>query len=332
MDIHQKKTSQVNLVFHFNENNETNDKDILNGKTPLRKHLSQKIISSTSLNKYNFSNDSTFPKSNLKKPIYIPQSHAFKSPIVSYSYFLSQNSNFQHHMEDMILISSPFNSKDNKHHLFGVFDGHGGTLSAQISRNKFPKIFSRCLKENQINIEECLSKAFFFVDHETFIKQCHYVGNTATIIYIANKMVYCANVGDSKCFLVFSDKVIQMTTMDRPSNGNERRRVEGVGGEFRDDRLNGELCLTRAIGDHELKDKGLIGIPHINKCLITPDVKFCVIGSDGVWDYLSNIELLGIIRKCKGDEKRIGKSLVDKAKENGSKDNLSCIVIKFDSG
>lgn len=298
----------------------------------LKRHSSQKMISS-----YTKRNDNSFipvqqhKSSNTKQP-YIPKSHSIKTPLIKYSQFQSQNSNYKHTMEDVILIQSPFNDKDNKHHLFGVFDGNGGILSAEISEKKFPQIFTQFLKENPINIEACFNKAFLFLDYETYINQCHDIGNTATIVYIAGKMIYCANVGDSKCVLIVSDKIVSITTLDRADNESEKKRAEAAGGIFIGKILNEELLITRSIGNHNHKEKGLINTPHVSKYLLTPDVSYCIIATDGVWDFVSGEELLATIKKCKGNEKTIVKELVDIAKMNGSKDNLSCIVIKFISG
>jgi len=53
-------------------------------------------------------------------------------------------------------------------------------------------------------------------------------------------------------------------------------------------RLGGVLAVTRAFGDHSLKDSGLIAVPHIAKYTLKPFDKFLVMASDGVWDELSD--------------------------------------------
>ena len=61
-------------------------------------------------------------------------------------------------------------------------------------------------------------------------------------------------------------------------------------------RLGGVLAVTRAFGDHSLKDSGLIAVPHIVKYTLKPFDKFLVMASDGVWDELSDQEA---IMQCK---------------------------------
>jgi serine/threonine protein phosphatase PrpC len=57
-------------------------------------------------------------------------------------------------------------------------------------------------------------------------------------------------------------------------------------------RVGGVLAVTRAFGDHSLKDSGLIAVPHIVKYTLKPFDKFLVIASDGVWDELSDQEAI----------------------------------------
>ena len=53
-------------------------------------------------------------------------------------------------------------------------------------------------------------------------------------------------------------------------------------------RVGGVLAVTRAFGDHALRDSGLTAVPHIVKHVLKPTDKFLVMASDGVWDELSD--------------------------------------------
>ncbi len=63
-------------------------------------------------------------------------------------------------------------------------------------------------------------------------------------------------------------------------------------------RVGGVLAVTRAFGDHSLKNSGLIAVPHIVKYNLKPFDQFLVIVSDGVWDELSDQDS---INYCKED-------------------------------
>ena len=87
-------------------------------------------------------------------------------------------------MEDIIYIDPEFNGG---HHrgLFSIFDGHGGSKSAKISSEKFPKIFLKNLSEiKPKNIEKSLINSYKIIDSQLKNENCFKEGNTATIIYI----------------------------------------------------------------------------------------------------------------------------------------------------
>ena len=48
------------------------------------------------------------------------------------------------------------------------------------------------------------------------------------------------------------------------------------------DRVGGQLAITRSIGDHSLKEFGVISIPHIKRRLIKPFDKWMIVASDGL--------------------------------------------------
>lgn len=86
--------------------------------------------------------------------------------------------------------------------------------------------------------------------------------------------------------------------------------------------------MTRAFGDHALRDSGLTAVPHVFKIPLKPFDKFFVIASDGVWDELSDQDA---VNYCKDDAsaKQISQAIVSAAIQKGSKDNVSCIVLRF---
>ena len=54
-----------------------------------------------------------------------------------------------------------------------------------------------------------------------------------------------------------------MTVDHKSCNIEEKKRVFNVGGQIINDRLNGVLAITRAFGDWNLKNKGLISDPSV---------------------------------------------------------------------
>jgi len=101
-------------------------------------------------------------------------------------------------------------------------------------------------------------------------------------------VLYVANVGDTRSVLSKSGQAERMSVDDKCDNIDEQIRIKQSNGLIVMNRVGGVLAVTRAFGDHSLKDSGLIAIPHIVKYTLKPFDKFLVIASDGVWDELSD--------------------------------------------
>jgi len=75
------------------------------------------------------------------------------------------------------------------------------------------------------------------------------------------------------------------------------------------DRVDGNLNLSRAIGDHIYKvneelpstEQMVINLPEIHTETIDKDTDFLIIACDGIWDCLSNQDAVNFI-KTKADE------------------------------
>ena len=262
-------------------------------------------------------------KTIIDKKIDLPPS------IYKYCSHLEQNPEFCDYMEDCILTQNNFN-KESYRHLFCVFDGHGGDITAKLCVKRYPEIFKKCLLENPFDYELALKKSFNLMDKEIEKINAKEVGNTGTVVFINNKLLFCANVGDSSCCLIGKNTAEFITVDDKCTNKKEQKRIEKEGGQIIDDRLGGILAVSRGFGDFDLKNKGLICEPHISKKLVDYSINFCVIASDGVWDTLSPGDVSKIIFANKDNNfNNIAKIIVETAQERGSEDNISCIVIEL---
>ena len=52
------------------------------------------------------------------------------------------------------------------------------------------------------------------------------------------------------------------------------------------------LAMSRSFGDHAAAEVGVIAEPEIIEMNLTEEDKFIVIASDGVWEFLSNDEVV----------------------------------------
>ncbi|KAE8712368.1 hypothetical protein F3Y22_tig00110257pilonHSYRG00033 [Hibiscus syriacus] len=95
------------------------------------------------------------------------------------------------------------------------------------------------------------------------------------------------------------------------------------------------LALSRAIGDHCVKEFGLISEPDVTQRNITNKDKFVILATDGVWDVISNEEAVEIVSSTE-DREKSAKKLVQcairawKYKKRGiAMDDISVVCLFF---
>ncbi|KAJ9566796.1 hypothetical protein OSB04_002762 [Centaurea solstitialis] len=111
----------------------------------------------------------------------------------------------------------------------------------------------------------------------------------------------------------------------------ERERVSSVGGQVKwqlDTWRVGPAALqvTRSIGDDDLKP-GVTAEPEVTETLLSDEDEYLVMASDGLWDVVSNEEVVSIMKKTVKEPGMCSKRLAMEAAERGSNDNITVIVV-----
>ncbi|KAL4953983.1 phosphatase 2C-like domain-containing protein [Aspergillus filifer] len=146
---------------------------------------------------------------------------------------------------------------------------------------------------------------------------------------IRQRVLYTANVGDARTILCRNGKALRLSYDHKGSDENEGRRIANAGGLILNNRVNGVLAVTRALGDAYIKDL-VTGHPYTTETVIQPDLdEFIILACDGLWDVCSDQEAVDLIRNVP-DAQEASKILVDHALARFSTDNLSCMVIRLD--
>jgi protein phosphatase PTC1 len=97
-----------------------------------------------------------------------------------------------------------------------------------------------------------------------------------------NRVLYTANVGDARIVLCRSGKALRLSYDHKGSDENEGKRVTGAGGLILNNRVNGVLAVTRALGDAYMKDL-VTGHPYTTETVIQPEAdEFIILACDGV--------------------------------------------------
>jgi serine/threonine protein phosphatase PrpC len=117
------------------------------------------------------------------------------------------------------------------------------------------------------------------------------------------KKLYIANAGDSRSVLGRGGKALALSIDHKPDNEEELRRIEKAGSVVTDGRVDGNLNLSRALGDLRYKvNKDLkpeewpvTAEPEIKVVDIEPEDDFIIMGCDGIWETKSNEEMVEYI-------------------------------------
>ncbi|XP_071715735.1 probable protein phosphatase 2C 9 [Rutidosis leptorrhynchoides] len=216
--------------------------------------------------------------------------------------------------------------------LFAIYDGHlGHSVPAYLQKH----LFSNIIKEGEFwtDPNRSISKAYERTDQAILSHNPDLGrgGSTAvTAILIDGRKLWVANVGDSRAVLSKRGKAIQMSidhepNMERGSIENKGGFVSNMPGDVA--RVNGQLAVSRAFGDKNLKNH-LRSDPDVTNADIDTNTEILILASDGLWKVMTNQEAVDVALKIR-DPQKAAKQLAVEALNRDSKDDISCIVVRF---
>ncbi|MBA0690203.1 hypothetical protein Goari_007896 [Gossypium aridum] len=226
---------------------------------------------------------------------------------------------------------------------YGVFDGHGGKDASQFVRDHLPRVIVEDV-DFPLDIEKAVTRSFMETD-AAFAKSCSLEsalasGTTALTAMIFGRSLLVANAGDSRAVLSRCGTAREMSKDHRPCCMKERRRIESLGGFIDDGYLNGQLGVTRALGNWHLEGMKEIGErigplsaePELKMITLTKEDEFLIIGSDGIWDVFTSQNAVDFTRRRlqeHNDVKLCCKEMVGEAIKRGATDNLTVVLVSF---
>lgn len=237
----------------------------------------------------------------------------------------------RHDMEDCVFAKFK-QVENNELGLFAIFDGH---LSREIADYLQSHLFENILNEPDFwtETEKAIKRAYRVTDKTILDKavELGVGGSTAvTAILINCQKLVVANVGDSRAVICKNGVAKQLSVDHEPSK--ERSSIEDRGGfvsKFPGDvpRVDGQLAVARAFGDKSLKEH-LSSEPDLTVENIDDDTECIILASDGIWHVMSNQEAVDFIKHIE-DADAAAKHLVEEALARNSRDDISCVVVKF---
>ncbi len=211
---------------------------------------------------------------------------------------------------------------------FSIADGMGGHNAGEIAAKEasihLKNFFINKIKNDNYSllpheIKDHLNSSIIETNKKIFSisnnkSECKGMGTTLTCIYFNKDSYYFAHVGDSRIYKFQSDKLFKITNDHSLASQMIRNNTKKIPPSY-------HSVLTKAIG---------------TTANITPDIGFSrikpsdifLICSDGFSDYVSENEMLIHLSDLSDAEQAV-KKLIQLAKQNGSFDNISLILIKI---
>jgi len=208
--------------------------------------------------------------------------------------------------------------------IYAVFDGHGkkGHDVSQFVKENLPKLIVKDPRfmTDQMDrmLVDCFKKMQSLIASADRMKKisAQMSGTTCTIAIHdhSNDKVTVAHVADSSAVLSKGSKGINITRDHKPNLPDERKRIEANGGRvvfdgYANHRVYAKaarypgLNMSRCLGDlmgHS--DCGLSCEPEVKVLELSADDTALLICSDGVWEFISPDEAVGIVSTYRPDQ------------------------------
>ncbi|KAL7939859.1 putative serine/threonine phosphatase 2C ptc2 [Trichoderma chlorosporum] len=232
---------------------------------------------------------------------------------------------------------------------FGVFDGHGGDKVALFAGEHIHNIIFKQDSFRSGDYAQGLKDGFLATDrailndpkYEEEVSGC-----TACVSLIAGNKLYVANAGDSRGVLGIKGRAKPLSNDHKPQLETEKNRITAAGGFVDFGRVNGNLALSRAIGDFEFKKSAelspenqiVTAYPDVEEHALTEEDEFLVIACDGIWDCQSSQAVIEFVRRgiaAKQDLDKICENMMDNCLASNSEtggvgcDNMTMVIIGF---
>ncbi|KAK9829310.1 hypothetical protein WJX72_005079 [[Myrmecia] bisecta] len=205
----------------------------------------------------------------------------------------------------------------------GIYDGHNGAKAAEHCCARLHLLLAAdpALRDSTgdakaqlegLAISKALRSAFHAVDAEILDRaraEAGRDGSTGLVVLRVGEVVYAAHAGDSRAVLGRSAKALRLTEDHKPNLPRERERVELLGGrvnfqrcwrvicEPKDGRPGSGLAVSRSFGDLDFKEpqRFVECEPDVTRTPLKPEDSFVVLGSDGLWDVISDQQAVDIV-------------------------------------
>ena len=233
-------------------------------------------------------------------------------------------------------------------------DGHGefGDKVAQFIRNKIQLLlvchpcFASDIKTAVLETIET-AEAMLLQRH---YRECCFSGTTLSLAIIRDNKIITANIGDSRIVLSRNGVASALSTDHKADLPEERERIIQAGGRvltkvYEDGYIGPArvylphtdspgLAMSRSIGDYVIHEAGVTSTPEICEYDIVDEDGFMIVGTDGIWDFITNQEVVDTASNYSSADAALNSIVRESvakwtSKFDGVMDDTSTIVVFF---
>ena len=234
--------------------------------------------------------------------------------------------------DNFYIFENFLNNKDQ--YFFTVCDGHGinGHYISKYLINNLPlKIYNTFLlsnynninKINSQNLNDLIKNIYLEINTNLLLDEnidTTFSGSTCVSLIYSPQKIFCINLGDSRCILGKFDKKNNiwyhkpLSNDHKPSIIEEKARILKSNGRIepyknennfyigpervwlKDEDVPG-LAMSRSFGDDLAHTIGVTCEPEIIEIEFNEEDKFIILASDGIWEFMSNQEVVDIVKE-----------------------------------
>jgi len=204
-------------------------------------------------------------------------------------------------------------------------DGMGGHNAGEIASRLAVQTAAKAIRKGSFQspeerilrgVEEA-NRAVY--THAQQTEDCQGMGTTLVLALLFHSHFLCANVGDSRLYHYRKNGELRRISRD---HSYVAELVEAGIITEEQARLHPKRnIITRALGTAEKEKADLFDVDWEEGDMV-------LLCSDGLYEVLPDGELEGILKIHSGDLSVACRALTDKALENGSRDNISVVLVK----
>lgn len=241
--------------------------------------------------------------------------------------------------------------KFNDYEFYSVQDGHGPdghfvsyrgirTLPLFVSRSQyFPNDMHAAIKEGYSKCHEDIVLAATLAGFDVQISGC-----ACTLVVRRASKIWLSHAGDSRVVVgsLESPEVLEETSDHKPTNPEERTRLESCGSQVQTFIFENDvhisrvfvkgtdypgLCMSRSLGDQCVKAHGVTADPDVIEYTGIPGQTYILLASDGVWEFVPSSLVCSSLSKrlrAEGKEKCMARIVAESKKRWKSNEGTYC--------